>query len=253
MPDGAFNLLATPIQHVLWDMRWEELRSIQCDAIREILGSEHDIIISAHTAAGKTEAAFLPILSQLFQQPPASVGAMYIGPLKALINDQFRRLEDLCQRAEIPVHRWHGDVDAGKKARLLERPGGVLLITPESLESMFINRANAMRRLFSDLRFVVIDEVHSLVGRERGLQLRSLLFRLGRYVRRRFRSIALSATIGDAVQDYKTWLSPDMPENVWQIHDPAEHKQVFFGIQAFLTVKPSAETVPALIDARRCR
>ena len=97
-------------------MRWPSLRPVQEDAIHEILGGEADVLISAQTAAGKTEAAFLPILSRMYENPAGSVQTLYVGPLKALINDQFRRLERLCQRAEIPVHRWHGDVDAGRRA-----------------------------------------------------------------------------------------------------------------------------------------
>ena len=124
MSGSAFDLLARPIQHALWDMRWESLRPIQVDTIRLLLTTQRDVLISARTASGKTEAAFLPILSRLYEQPVDSIGAMYVGPLKALINDQFRRLEDLCARAEICVHRWHGDVDAGKRTSSCSNHGG---------------------------------------------------------------------------------------------------------------------------------
>ena len=175
---------------------------------------------------------------------------MYVGPLKALINDQFRRLEDLCTRAEIPVHRWHGDVDAGRKNKLLQQPKGVLLITPESLESFFVNRSGVLGRVFHGLRFVVIDEIHSLLGRERGLQLRSQLFRLRRYTHNEPRLIGLSATIGDAIDRYQTWLRPMVPENVVHVHDPGEKKQVLFGIQTYDTTKGiEASTVPGEEDA----
>src|SRR5436190_1760488 len=234
MSTPAFDLLARPIQQVLWDMGWQALRPIQVDAISEILETDHHLLISARTASGKTEAAFLPILSNLFSKPPQSVGAIYVGPLKALINDQFRRLDVLCERAEIPVHRWHGDVDAGKKAELISDPRGVLLITPESIESLFVNRSRFLAAMFRNLRFVVIDEIHALVGRERGLQLRSLLFRLGRYVENPFRMVGLSATVGDAIDDYKRWISPDEPGSVTHISDPGEKKRVLFCIQSFL-------------------
>ena len=77
------------------------------------------MLLCAATASGKTEAAFLPILSKIHETPADSVQAVYIGPLKALINDQFERLEDLCAKAEIPVHRWHGDVTDSKKDAVL--------------------------------------------------------------------------------------------------------------------------------------
>lgn len=85
----AFNLLAQPIQKILWEMQWSSLRPIQESAINAILRNEADIVISANTASGKTEAAFLPILSRIFDSPKPSVQAVYVGPLKALINDQF--------------------------------------------------------------------------------------------------------------------------------------------------------------------
>lgn len=251
MTAAAFDLLAQPIQRVLWDMRWRELRPIQVAAIHTVLGSDHDALITARTASGKTEAAFLPILSELHTEPAQTVGAIYVGPLKALINDQFRRLDQLCERAEIPVHRWHGDVDASKKSKLLEKPGGVLLITPESLESFFVNRSSRLLQVFADLKFVVIDEIHSLVGRERGLQLRSLLYRLRRFTRSEFRLLGLSATVGDAVESYKSWMRPKAPDRVQHIYDAGEQKRTKFGIHCYNTAtddegpEDNAEEVPS--------
>ena len=151
----AFDLLHPDIQQQLYAMNWTELRPIQVDSIREIIRTDKHIVISAHTAGGKTEAAFLPILSKILEGKLPGVAAVYIGPLKALINDQFRRLEDLCKRASIPVHRWHGDVSQSAKQSLINDPSGVLLITPESLESLFINRSQYLDRLFNCLTFIV--------------------------------------------------------------------------------------------------
>jgi ATP-dependent Lhr-like helicase len=234
MPHAGFALLAQPIQQILWDMRWEALRPIQEKAIHEILECDRDLIISARTATGKTEAAFLPILSILYEQPRPSIQALYVGPLKALINDQFRRLEDMCQRAEIPVHRWHGDVAATSKRQLLEDPRGVLLITPESIESLFINHSSALQRLFRNLAFVVLDELHAFVGRERGTHLRSLLFRIRRVTETDFRLVALSATLGDGLPAYREWMRPGESERVHQLDAPGEQKQVLFRIHASL-------------------
>ncbi len=96
------------------------------------------------------------------------MGALYIGPLKALINDQFLRLNDLCEEADIPVWHWHGDVNQSHKEKLVRHPSGILQITPESLEAMLRHRHQDIVRLFGDLRFVVIDEVHSLMRGDRG-------------------------------------------------------------------------------------
>ena len=227
-----YRLLAEPIQRVLWDLKWDKLRPIQREAIKVILGSDNDLIISAQTAAGKTEAAFLPILSSISANPHASVRAIYVGPLKALINDQFRRLEELCEHAEIPVHRWHGDVSSQQKHRLLKSPSGVLLITPESLEALFVLRSNALQTLFHSLTDVVIDELHAMEGNERGNQLRSLLFRLERYCTAKPRLVALSATLGDATRTAE-WMRPFGPEDVRLIQGDQSQKSIRYGLFAY--------------------
>ena len=120
-----------------------------------------------------------------------------MAPLKALINDQYDRLSGLCERLEIPVHRWHGDVPASKKSAFLKAPGGILLITPESLEALFVVRGPAVGGLLAALQYVVVDELHAFLGTERGAQLRSLLHRVELAIRRRVPRVGLSATLGD--------------------------------------------------------
>jgi ATP-dependent Lhr-like helicase len=213
-------------------MGWSALRPVQANSIEVLLGSDHDLIISARTASGKTEAAFLPILSQIYQSPSASVRAIYVGPLKALINDQFRRLEVLCQHTEIPVHRWHGDVAGDWKRRLIAQPSGVLLITPESLESVFVNHTSALKRLFHSLSFVVIDELHALHGTERGTHLRSLLHRLEPIAISPYRMVALSATLGNPTSS-RRWLRNHEPDRVIVIDDRLAKKTVQFGILGY--------------------
>ena len=212
-------------------------------AIEAVLTTDNDLILAAPTASGKTEAAFLPILSAILAEPASSVRAMYVSPLKALINDQFRRLEGLCEYAEIPVHRWHGDVAAASKQKLIERPSGVLLITPESLESLFINRSSALPRLFRHLSFVVIDELHAMLGRERGTHLRSLLHRLEPHAVGGFRFAALSATLGD-LSGAAHWLRPDAPERVTVLKDDAETKAIRYRVHAYWNNPPSKENPP---------
>jgi len=194
---AAFLRLHKRLQRWVWEQGWTDLRDIQERAIGPILDGGRDVILAAATASGKTEAAFLPICSRLIEHPHGSVRALYISPLKALINDQFDRLERLCERLDIPVHRWHGDVSSSHKRHVLSDPAGVLLITPESLEALFVLRGTQVARLFTHLDFVVVDELHSFIGSERGRQLQSLLSRLELTLRRRLPRIALSATLGD--------------------------------------------------------
>lgn len=194
---AGFRRLHEQVQRWVWDQGWTDLRDIQERAIDPILDGGRDVIIAAATAGGKTEAAFLPICSRVVKEPTGSLRALYVSPLKALINDQFDRLDRLCERLEIPVHRWHGDVSASHKRQVLSDPAGILLITPESLEALFVLRGTAVSRLLSRLDFVVVDELHSFIGAERGKQLQSLLSRVELVLRRRVPRIALSATLGD--------------------------------------------------------
>ena len=194
---SVFDRYAPFVQDYIYRNRWENLRAIQVAAADAIFNTDENVLLSASTASGKTEAAFFPIITLFSEDPPASVGCIYIGPLKALINDQFTRLTDLCEEADIPVWHWHGDVAQSHKSRLMKRPSGILQITPESLEAMLLHKHAAIPKLFGDLRFVVIDEVHSLLRGDRGGQTLCLIERLSRIAGVNPRRIGLSATIGD--------------------------------------------------------
>lgn len=193
----VFASYAPFIQDFIYRNGWESLRSVQVAAADAILNSEDNVLLAASTASGKTEAAFFPILSQLDENPSSSVGVLYIAPLKALINDQFGRLTELCEEAEIPVWRWHGDVAQSRKSKLLKHPSGILQITPESLEALLLHKHSHIPALFGDLRFIVIDEIHSLMRADRGGQCLCLIERLSRLASCNPRRIGLSATIGD--------------------------------------------------------
>ena len=194
---GVFERYAPFVQDFIYEHSWESLRAIQVAAGEAIFNTDENVLLCASTASGKTEAAFFPILTLFDEDPPASVGAIYIGPLKALINDQFMRLNDLCDEAHIPVWHWHGDVAQSHKARMLKQPSGILQITPESLEALLLHKHAAVARLFGDLRFIVIDEVHSLLRGDRGGQTLCLIERLSQMAGVNPRRIGLSATIGD--------------------------------------------------------
>ena len=135
-----FNRYAPFVQDYINRNGWESLRSIQVAAGDAIFNTDKNVLLCASTASGKTEAAFFPIITLFSEDPPTSVGALYIGPLKALINDQFLRLNELCNDAHIPVWHWHGDVSQSHKAKLLKNPSGILQITPESLEALLLRK-----------------------------------------------------------------------------------------------------------------
>jgi ATP-dependent Lhr-like helicase len=232
MSEEAFSLLHPGVQKAIFRRGWNELHPIQVEAIHAMLGGSGHLLICAQTAGGKTEAAFLPVISKLAAHPRPSVQALYIGPLIALINDQFSRLESLCGDVEVPVHRWHGAATATEKRKLRDSPGGILLITPESLESNFINYGVHLRRIYADLDFVVIDELHSFLSSVRGVHLRSLLARLSAATGRKPRVVGLSATLGDPL-GARAFIAPDAPESVGIINGQGG-QAIKFGIKAYL-------------------
>lgn len=215
---SAFDRLARPIQKWIRGQGWHELREVQVRTAEAILGTDRDVIVAASTAGGKTEAAFLPLLSDVIDRPSEAGGfdLLYVGPLKALITDQAGRLETICDEAELPVTPWHGDVAQSVKSRALKAPRGVLLITPESLEALFVHRGAEVARLFAATRAVVLDELHTTLDSERGVQIRSLLTRMELARGQRLRRVGLSATLGD-LGLARAYLAPDAPDDVAMI------------------------------------
>ncbi len=196
--DRLFSRFPEFIKDYIYRHGWTSFREAQMTAAKVIFETEDNLLLASSTASGKTEAVFFPILADICSSPdPGGISVLYIAPLKSLINDQFGRMEELLELSGIPVFHWHGDVGASHKTKLLKDPRGILQITPESLESMLVNRSNELPRLFAGLRYVVIDEVHTLIGSDRGNQVICQLTRLARRLGRFPRRIGLSATIGD--------------------------------------------------------
>ena len=260
-PSSAFARLHPRMQRWIYDQGWTALRDAQERAIGPIVDGDRDVIIAAATASGKTEAAFLPILSKLtttaYQTAPAErdpwtahdpwaepetkaavgVQVLYLSPLKALINDQYQRLEQLCERADIPVHRWHGDVSGSSKQKVLADPSGVLLITPESLEAMFVNRGTRVPGLLEGLSYIVIDELHSFLATPRGAQLQSLMNRVELAIRLRPPRIGLSATLGEMMQA-AAFLRPTAPERVLVVESKSDGRALKLQLRGYVATPP---------------
>jgi ATP-dependent Lhr-like helicase len=248
----------------VWDQNWERLRSVQAEAVGPVLDGR-DVVIAAATASGKTEAAWLPIVSALATQQDTGrdhlggggrairdgggVRALYLGPLKALINDQFLRLESLGGYVDVPVHRWHGDIAGSKKHQVLRNPDGILLITPESLEALFVREGPRLATLFAGLRCVVVDELHSFIGTERGAQLQSLMHRLDLAVRRRVPRIGLSATLADKTLA-ASFLRPARPDDVVVLDNPGgDTAELKLQLRGYIKPDP-AHALPQPANAR---
>lgn len=197
--DEIYRRFPTFIREYIYRSGWEELREVQMQAAETLLETGNNLLLSSGTASGKTEAAFFPIITDLMDHPPVrgGISVLYIAPLKSLINDQFLRLDALLDEAGVPVWHWHGDVSASQKAKLLKNPEGILQITPESLESMLMRRSNDIPRLFGALRYVVIDEIHTLIASDRGNQILCQICRIERKAGVSVRRVGLSATIGN--------------------------------------------------------
>ncbi len=242
LPSGEeiFSRFPPFVQEFIYSRGWQELHDVQLAAADTLFNTQNNLLITSSTASGKTEAAFFPIISELCERPPSSVGVLYIAPLKSLINDQFARIDELLDLTGIPVFHWHGDVSASHKNKLLENPRGILQITPESLESMLIRRGSDIIRLFSDLRYVIIDEIHTMTGTDRGNQVICQLVRLARLIGHTPRRVGLSATVGDAELAAK-WLAggTDVPTDCPSF--PEKSLRWRLGLEHFFIGNPSFE------------
>ena len=203
---SVFTRFAPRLQEaIVARLGWSTLRPVQEEAGHAILDG-NNVIVLAPTAGGKTEASIFPTLSTLITDPTYAVGALYIAPLRALLNNQADRLGLYTEM--VGMHRcvWHGETSDTDRRRFLKEPTELLMTTPESLEVMLISKRFPAADLFADLRIVIIDEVHALAGSDRGTHLISVLERLAPHSKHDLQRIGLSATVGNP-HDIVTWLS----------------------------------------------
>jgi ATP-dependent helicase Lhr and Lhr-like helicase len=239
---GGFNRLALPLQHALWARGWTGLRDSQVAALPIILDTQNDVVIFAATASGKTEAAFLPLLTRLWQsREPSSGLVLYVAPVKALINDQVERLQLFGEPMDIPIYPWHGDVGQSSRKRFFADPRGVVMITPESLEALLFRRAADVRRVFANLQAVVVDELHAFIGNVRGRQLQSLLHRLEAQLGQRVQRIGLSASLGDMGLAAE-FLRPGHGAEVHVVATPGERRNMQLAVKAIVRPNTMTET-----------
>ncbi len=196
MQDNS-SRLADFIKEYVFTSGWTGLRPVQNEAIHVIFDTDDNLILSCGTSSGKTEAAFFPILSKVYNITSPGVSVLYIAPLKALINDQFERITYLCKSAGVKVYHRHGDVSSNDKKNFIDNPSGILQITPESLEGLLMSGDAVTKRVFENLQYVVIDELHSLLGTDRGSQVLCQISRIIRIADVNPRIVGLSATVGN--------------------------------------------------------
>jgi ATP-dependent Lhr-like helicase len=191
---NAFELLVKPVRRLVQQKGFLKPTEPQERTIPTILDGKNVLLISP-TATGKTEAAFLPVLSLLLQAPKTpGIKVLYITPLRALNRDMLERLEWWCNNLDIRLAVRHGDTETKERTRQSRSPPDILITTPETLQSILTGWT--LRQHLQSLRWVVIDEVHELSDSKRGSQLSLALERVRNLIGKNFQMIGLSATIG---------------------------------------------------------
>lgn len=205
-PREAIDRLSPAVRYQIANgLGWSGLRPVQSLATEAILDGANCVVL-APTAGGKTEAAFLPLLSKMDVEDWHGVSVLYVAPIRALLNNQEARLSRLTGLIGRRAGKWHGDVKEPARRRMIDDPPDVLAITPESLEAMLLSTRTPARRFLAHVRAVVIDEVHAFAGDDRGAHLAALLERISRLAESDIQRIGLSATVGDPTT-IAAWLS----------------------------------------------
>ncbi len=210
------------LQHgIIHDLGWRSLRPVQDLTIEAVLDGCNAVVL-APTAGGKTEAAVFPVLSRILSEGLRPVSALYICPIRALLNNQEERLRAYARMVGLDVFKWHGDVSDSRKQRFREDPAHILMTTPESLEVMLMSTRTDAKALFQGLSVVIIDEVHAFAGDDRGAHLASLMERLTAFCGRDIQRIGLSATVGNP-EAIGAWLQGSS-ERPFRLVDPPRPK-----------------------------
>ena len=202
---SVFHSFPDRLQHAIANtLGFTSLRPVQ-ELAGEVIGAGKNTVVLAPTAGGKTEASMFPVIAGLLQEPPSGVGAIYVAPIKALLNNQAERLGQYTQMVGLDRFVWHGDATQSEKSKFVKEPSELLMTTPESLEVMLMSPRVPVKRIFKDLRYVVIDEIHAFAGSDRGAHLMSVLERLQLLSEKDIQRIGLSATVGNPHQ-IATWI-----------------------------------------------
>lgn len=191
---NVFELLVKPVRRLIEQKGFPKPTEPQEKTIPKILEGKNVLLISP-TATGKTEAAFLPVLSMLLQAPKTpGIKVLYITPLRALNRDMLERMEWWCNNLDIKLAVRHGDTDTKERTRQSRSPPDILITTPETLQAILSGWV--LRQHVQSLKWVIIDEVHELSDTKRGSQLSLALERIRNLIGKDPQMIGLSATIG---------------------------------------------------------
>lgn len=236
-----FSKMPWFLKEYIFSRNWTDFTEAQKRAFDVLFEGNNHLLLSAGTSSGKTEAAMFPVITSLYNRPVDGIGALYISPLKALIDDQNERLTEILNQSGLTVSAWHGDVGSSKKAKIRENPQGILQITPESLQAIIVNHHESIDKMFSNLRYVVIDEVHTFMNSTRGLQLLCILKQISLMTGCNPIRIGLSATMSD-MKPAERWLCADTDRVV---------KTISVGTRSNYTIQVHYHDIPSPEDLDR--
>ncbi len=192
--ENAFDMLVKPVRRLIEQKGFSKPTEPQEKTIPKILEGKNVLLISP-TATGKTEAAFLPVLSMLLKEPKTpGIKVLYITPLRSLNRDLLERLQWWCNSLDIKLAVRHGDTETKERTRQSRSPPDILITTPETLQAILSGWV--LRQHLQALKWIIIDEVHELADSKRGSQLSLALERIRSLTGKEFQMIGLSATIG---------------------------------------------------------
>ena len=213
--ENAFEMLVKPVRKLVEQRGFSKPTEPQEKVIPKILEGKNVLLISP-TATGKTEAAFLPVLSMLLQQPKTpGIKVLYITPLRALNRDMLERLQWWCNNLDIKLAVRHGDTEQKERTRQSQCPPDILITTPETLQAILSGWL--LRQHLQSLKWVVIDEVHELADSKRGSQLTLALERVRGLIGREFQTIGLSATVGSPDRVAKFLVGSQRPVEIVRV------------------------------------
>ncbi len=185
------EFLSQKLQAVLTELGYTELTQIQELVIPKIKEGK-SLVVGAPTGYGKTLAAFLPLLDKLDPDKPG-VQLIYVTPLRSLNRDIFKNIIKISNKMGVEVDIRHGDTTAYERANQVRMPPHCLITTPETIQSIFLSKRFVEH--IKNVRYVIVDEVQSLMESKRGTQFSVVLERLKE--KANFQTVGISATIAD--------------------------------------------------------
>ncbi|MGA8092371.1 MAG: DEAD/DEAH box helicase [Thermoplasmata archaeon] len=203
-PPSVFVTLDPRLEKAIRERGLTEPTEIQRLAF-PLLATDADALLLSPTGTGKTEAVLLPLISRRLADPTPPISTLYVTPLRALNRDLEHRIVALVKEVGLTAAVRHGDTPTSARLTQSRQPPDLLLTTPETLQLLLTGAR--LRESLRNVRSIVVDEVHELVGSDRGAQLSITLERLDKLTGRTVRRIGLSATVGNPAEVAR-FLSP---------------------------------------------